>query len=162
MACNAARVGSESKGEGEMNHSDIFNALRTRLEATASAPPIVWGENSPGVYDTDALAYLTPAAPFWLAYFTNTPPERLGLSKSHTMIVRLVVAIFVTPGTFETQAEAYAQSILDQFPTDLPLTAGNGKVTVSAMGNPQPGKMDGPHFRKNVSIPCRVIFQRSV
>jgi len=162
MACNAARVCCKSKGVYQMNHSDIEVALRTRLEATASAPPIVWGENAPGVYDTDALAYLTPEPPFWLAYFTHTPPERFGLSKSHTMVTRLFVAIFVQEGTFETEANLQAQRIVNQFPVGLVLDANGGKVTIEAMPNPQPGARDGPHFRKNVSVRCRIIFQRSV
>ena len=151
-------VHGESKGAGQMNHKDIKTALRTRLAATPSAPPIVWGENAPGVYDTPSLQYVTPDPPYWLAYFTTTPPERFGLSKSSTMVVRLFVAVFVQEGTFEDEADDQAQRIIDQFPIDLILSAGDGQIQVTDMGDPQPGAIDG---RKNVSIRCRAIFQRT-
>ena len=82
MARDCAGIYPQGEGAGRMNHKDIKAALRTRLAATPSAPPIVWGENAPGVYDAGALQYVTPAPPYWLAYFTTTPPERFGLSKS--------------------------------------------------------------------------------
>ena len=145
-----------------MNHKEIKTALRTRLAATPSAPPIVWGENAPGVWDTPSLQYITPDPPYWLAYFTVTPPERFGLSKSSRMVVRLFVAVFVQEGTFEDEADDQAQRIIDQFPIDLILSAGSGQIQVAEMGDPQPGGMDGAYFRKNVSIRCRAIFQRSV
>jgi len=151
----------KSKGSGEMNHGDIKTALRTRLAATPSAPPIVWGENAPGVYDADALQYVTPAPPYWLAYFTHTPPERFGLSKSSHTVVRLFVAVFVQEGTFEDEADEQAQRIIDQFPIDLILSAGSGQIQVADMGDPQAGSIDGGMFRKNVSIRCRAIFQRT-
>jgi len=144
-----------------MNHKDIKNALRTRLAATPSAPLIVWGENAPGVYDAPSLQYVTPKPPYWLAYFTFTPPERFGLSKSSRMVVRLFVAVFVQEGTFEDEADDQAQRIIDQFPIDLVLSAGSGQIQVAEMGDPQPGGMDGAYFRKNVSIRCRAIFQRT-
>ena len=156
-----AGVHGESKGAGQMNHKDIKTALRTRLAATPSAPPIVWGENAPGVYDTPSLQYVTPDPPYWLAYFTTTPPERFGLSKSSTMVVRLFVAVFVQEGTFEDEADDQAQRIIDQFPIDLILSAGDGQIQVTDMGDPQPGAIDGAYFRKNVSIRCRAIFQRT-
>jgi len=144
-----------------MNHGDIKTALRTRLAATPSAPSIVWGENSPGVYDADALQYVTPAPPYWLAYFTHTPPERFGLSKSSQIVIRLFVAVFVQEGTFEDEADEQAQRIIDQFPIDLILSAGSGQIQVADMGDPQAGSIDGGMFRKNVSIRCRAIFQRT-
>jgi hypothetical protein len=144
-----------------MNHGDIKTALRTRLAATPSAPPIVWGENAPGVYDADALKYVTPAPPYWLAYFTHTPPERFGLSKSSQIVIRLFVAVFVQEGTFEDEADEQAQRIIDQFPIDLILSAGSGQIQVVDMGDPQAGSIDGGMFRKNVSIRCRAIFQRT-
>ena len=144
-----------------MNHKQIKTALRTRLAATPSAPPIVWGENAPGVWDAGALQYVTPEPPYWLAYFTTTPPERFGLSKSSLMTVRLFVAVFVQDGTFEDEADDQAQRIIDQFPIDLILSAGDGQIQVTDMGDPQPGSIDGAYFRKNVSIRCRAIFQRS-
>jgi len=144
-----------------MNHKDIKTALRTRLTAIPSAPPIVWGENAPGVYETPSLQYVTPDPPYWLAYFTTTPPERLGLSKSSRMVVRLFVAVFVQEGTFEDEADDQAQRIIDQFPIDLILSAGDGQIQVTDMGDPQPGAIDGAYFRKNVSIRCSTIFQRS-
>ena len=118
MARDCAGVHREGKGACRMNHKQIKTALRTRLATTPSAPPIVWGENAPGVYDTPSLQYVTPAPPYWLAYFTNTPPERLGLSKSSRMVVRLFVAVFVQEGTFEDEADDQAQRIIDQFPID--------------------------------------------
>jgi hypothetical protein len=144
-----------------MNHGDIKTALRTRLAATPSAPPIVWGENSPGVYDAGALKYVTPAPPYWLAYFTHTPPERFGLSKSSQIVIRLFVAVFVQEGTFEDEADEQAQRIIDQFPIDLILSAGSGQIQVADMGDPQAGSVDGGMFRTNVSIRCRAIFQRT-
>ena len=144
-----------------MNHGDIKTALRTRLAATPSAPPIVWGEKSPGVYDAGALKYVTPAPPYWLAYFTHTPPERFGLSKSSQIVIRLFVAVFVQEGTFEDEADEQAQRIIDQFPIDLILSAGSGQIQVADMGDPQAGSIDGGMFRKNVSIRCRAIFQRT-
>ena len=151
-------VHGESKGAGQMNHKDIKTALRTRLAATPSAPPIVWGENAPGVYDTPSLQYVTPDPPYWLVYFTTTPPERFGLSKSSLMTIRLFVAVFVQEGTFEDEADDQAQRIIDQFPIDLILSARDGQIQVTDMGDPQPGAIDG---RKNVSIRCRAIFQRT-
>ena len=162
MARDCAGVYSQGKGAGKMNHKQIKAALRTRLAATPSAPPIVWGENAPGVYDTPALQYVTPDPPYWLAYFTHTPPERFGLSKSSMITIRLFVAVFVDEGTFEDQADDQAQRIIDQFPIDLILSAGDGQIQVADMGDPQPGAMDGTYFRKNVSIRCSAIFQRSV
>jgi len=144
-----------------MTHDEIENALNTRLAATPSAPPIVWGENAPGVWDASALAYVTPEPPYWLAYFTHTPPERFGLSTAHTMVTRLVVAVFVQEGTFKAEVNAQAQRVIDQFPIDLILSAGDGQIQVEAMGDPQPGAIDGAYFRKNVHIRCRAIFQRS-
>ena len=144
-----------------MTHEEIEAALRTRLAATNLAAPIVWGENAAGVWDATAGQYITPDPPYWLAYFTKTPPERFGLSKSHTMVIRLFVAVFVREGTFETEANAQAQRIIDQFPVDLILSAGDGQIQVTDMGDPQPGAIDGAYFRKNVSIRCRAIFQRT-
>lgn len=144
-----------------MNESEIETALRTRLAATPSAPLIVWGANSPGVYDAVALAYVTPPPPFWLAYFIKTPPERLGLSKAHTMTLRLIVAVMVEEGTFEEASNAQAQRIIDQFPVDLILSAGSGQVQVAARGYKDDGAMDGAYFRSNVHIRCRAIFQRT-
>jgi len=162
MARNRAVIYCKSKGGGRMNHKDIKTALRTRLAATPSAPLIVWGENAPGVYDAPSLQYVTPEPPYWLAYFTFTPPERFGLSKSSRMVVRLFVAVFVQEGTFEDDADDQAQRIIDQFPIDFILSAGDGQIQVAEMGDPQPGAIDGAYFRKNVSIRCRAIFQRSV
>ena len=161
MARDRAGVHRKSKGARQMNHGDIKTALRTRLAATPSAPPIVWGENSPGVYDAGALQYVTPAPPYWLAYFTHTPPERFGLSKSSQIVIRLFVAVFVQEGTFEDEADEQAQRIIDQFPIDLILSAGSGQIQVADMGDPQAGSIDGGMFRKNVSIRCRAIFQRT-
>ena len=161
MARDRAGVHRKSKGARQMNHGDIKTALRTRLAATPSAPSIVWGENSPGVYDADALQYVTPAPPYWLAYFTHTPPERFGLSKSSQIVIRLFVAVFVQEGTFEDEADEQAQRIIDQFPIDLILSAGSGQIQVADMGDPQAGSIDGGMFRKNVSIRCRAIFQRT-
>jgi len=144
-----------------MTHDEIENALNARLAATPSAPPIVWGENAPGVYNTPALQYVTPDPPYWLAYFTTTPPERFGLSKSSLMTIRLFVAVFVQEGTFKTEANTQAQRIIDQFPIDLILSAGDGQIQVTDMGDPQPGAIDGAYFRKNVSVRCRAIFQRT-
>jgi len=144
-----------------MTHDEIENALNARLAATPSAPPIVWGENAPGVWDAAALQYVTPEPPYWLAYFTHTPPERLGLSKSSRMVIRLFVAVFVQEGTFKTEANTQAQRIIDQFPIDLILSAGDGQIQVTDMGDPQPGTIDGAYFRKNVSIRCSAIFQRT-
>ena len=96
-----------------------------------------------------------------VAYFTTTPPERFGLSKSSLMTVRLFVEVFVREGTFEDEADDQAQRIIDQFPIDLILSAGDGQVQVTDMGDPQPGAIDGAYFRKNVSIRCRAIFQRT-
>jgi len=144
-----------------MTEEQIATALRTRLAATASSPPIVWGANSPGVWDAGALAYVTPEPPFWLAYFVKTPPVRLGLSTAHTMVIRLVVAVMVQDGTFETEASTQAQRIIDQFPIDLILSAGNGQVQVASMGYADDGAMDGAYYRTNVHIRCRTIFQRT-
>jgi len=145
-----------------MTEEQIATALRTRLAATASAPHIVWGANAPGVWDADALAYVTPEPPFWLAYQVKTPPERMGVGDWHIYVGRLVVAVMVTEGTFENEAATQAQRIIDQFPIDLILSAGDGQIQVTDMGDPQPGAMDGTYFRKNVSIRCSAIFQRSV
>jgi len=161
MARDCAGVHGKSKGAGRMTHDEIENALNARLAATPSAPPIVWGENAPGVYNTPALQYVTPEPPYWLAYFTHTPPERFGLSKSSRMTIRLFVAVFVQEGTFKTEANTQAQRIIDQFPIDLILSAGDGQIQVTDMGDPQPGAIDGAYFRKNVSIRCRAIFQRT-
>jgi len=67
----------------------------------------------------------------------------------------------VDEGTFEDDADDQAQRILDQFPIDLILSAGDGQIQVTDMGDPQPGAMDGTYFRTNVSIRCRAIFQRT-
>jgi len=143
-----------------MTEEQIATALRTRLAATASAPPIVWGENAPGIWDAAALAYVTPEPPFWLAYFVKSPPERFGLSTAHTMVTRLVVAVMVQEGTFETEAATQAQRVIDQFPIDLILSAGDGQVQVASMGYADDGAMDGAYYRINVHIRCRAIFQR--
>ena len=63
MARGCAGIYCKSKGAGRMNHKDIKAALRTRLAATPSAPPIVWGENAPGVWDATSLQYITPDPP---------------------------------------------------------------------------------------------------
>ena len=143
-----------------MTGADIENALRTHLDGTASAPPIVWGGNARGVWDNAAQAYVTPEPPFWLAYFVKSPPVRLGLSKSHTMEIRLVVAVMAEDGTFEDESNVQAQRIIDRFPVDLILSAGNGQVQVAKLGYKDNGAMDGAYFRSNVHIRCRAIFQR--
>ena len=135
-----------------MNYKDIKTALRTRLAATPSAPPIVWGENAPGVYDTQSLQYVTPEPPYWLAYFTTTPPERMGLDTWHIYVGRLVVAVMVQDGTFENESNVQAQRIIDQFPPNMILTAGDGQVQVMAVGYADDGAMDGAYFRTNVHI----------
>ena len=135
-----------------MNEEQIATALRTRLAATASAPPIVWGANAPGVWDADALAYVTPEPPFWLAYQVKTPPERTGVGDWHIYVGRLVVAVMVEPGTFENEAATQAQRIIDQFPPNMILTAGDGLVQIMAVGYADDGAMDGAYFRTNVHI----------
>jgi hypothetical protein len=73
----------------------------------------------------------------------------------------LFVAVFVQEGTFEDEADEQAQRIIDQFPIDLILSAGSGQIQVADMADPQAGSIDGGMFRKNVSIRCRAIFQRT-
>ena len=135
-----------------MTEKQIAAALRTRLEATASAPPIVWGANAPGVYSTDDQQYVTPEPPFWLAYQVKTPPERPGVENWNVYVGRLVVAVMVTEGTFEGESSAQAQRIIDQFPPNMILTAGNGQVQITAIGYADDGAPDGAYFRTNVHI----------
>ena len=135
-----------------MTEKQIANALRTRLAATPSAPPIVWGANAPGVYSTDDQQYVTPEPPFWLAYQVKTPPERPGVENWNVYVGRLVVAVMVTEGTFENQSEDLAQRIIDQFPPNMILTAGNGQVQITAIGYADDGAPDGAYFRTNVHI----------
>ena len=135
-----------------MNHKEIKNALRTRLGATLRAPQIVWGANAPGVYDTDTLQYITPEPPYWLAYFITTPPERPGVENWNVYVGRLVVAVMVQDGTFENESGTQAQRIIDQFTPDMVLTAGDGKVQITAIGYADDGAMDGAYFRTNVHI----------
>ena len=135
-----------------MTEKQIAAALRTRLEATASAPPIVWGANAPGVYSTDDQQYVTPDLPFWLAYQVKTPPERPGVENWNAYVGRLVVAVMVNEGTFENESEDLAQKIIDQFPADLELTAGDGHIKVTAIGYAGDGAPDGAYFRTNVHI----------
>ena len=131
---------------------NIKNALRTRLDGTASAPPIVWGGNARGVWDNAAQAYVTPEPPFWLAYFVTSPPERQGIDPWHIYEGRLVVAVMVQDGTFENESNVQAQRIIDQFPPNMILTAGDGQVQVMAVGYADDGAMDGAYFRTNVHI----------
>ena len=135
-----------------MTEEQIATALRTRLAATASAPPIVWGANAPGVYSTDDQQYVTPEPPFWLAYQVKTPPERMGVGDWHIYVGRLVVAVMVTEGTFEGESSAQAQRIIDQFPPNMILTAGDGQVQITAIGYADDGEPDGAYFRTNVHI----------
>ena len=135
-----------------MTEKQIAAALRTRLEATASAPPIVWGANAPGVYSTDDQQYVTPDLPFWLAYQVKTPPERPGIDNWNIYVGRLVVAVMVQDGTFENESGTQAQRIIDQFTPDMVLTAGDGKVQITAIGYADDGAMDGAYFRTNVHI----------
>ena len=131
---------------------NIKNALRTHLDGTASAPPIVWGGNARGVWDNAAQAYVTPEPPFWLAYFVKSPPVRMGLDTWHIYEGRLVVAVMVQDGTFENESNVQAQRIIDQFPPNMILTAGDGQVQVMAVGYADDGAMDGAYFRTNVHI----------
>ena len=135
-----------------MTEKQIADALRTRLEATPSASPIVWGANAPGVYSTDDQQYVTPEPPFWLAYQVKTPPERMGVGDWHIYVGRLVVAVMVTEGTFEGESSAQAQRIIDQFPPNMILTAGDGQVQITAIGYADDGEPDGAYFRTNVHI----------
>jgi len=135
-----------------MTGADIENALRTHLDGTASAPPIVWGGNARGVWDNAAQAYVTPEPPFWLAYFVKSPPVRMGLDTWHIYEGRLVVAVMVQDGTFENESNVQAQRIIDQFPPNMILTAGDGQVQVMAVGYADDGAMDGAYFRTNVHI----------
>jgi len=135
-----------------MTEKQIADALRTRLEATPSASPIVWGANAPGVYSTDDQQYVTPEPPFWLAYQVKTPPERPGVENWNVYVGRLVVAVMVTEGTFEGESSAQAQRIIDQFPPNMILTAGDGQVQITAIGYADDGASDGAYFRTNVHI----------
>lgn len=144
-----------------MTDPEIETAIRVRLAATPFAPLIVWGANSPGVYDAVAQAYVTPPPPFWLAYFIKTPPERFGLSKSSTSTIRLIVAVMVQEGTFEAEANIQSQRIIDRFPLDLVLMAGNGQVQVFAPSYKDDGAMDGTYFRSNVHVRFSAIYQRN-
>ena len=135
-----------------MTEKQIADALRTRLEATPSASPIVWGANAPGVYSTDDQQYVTPEPPFWLAYQVKTPPERMGVGDWNVYVGRLVVAVMVTEGTFEGESSAQAQRIIDQFPPNMILTAGDGQVQITAIGYADDGEPDGAYFRTNVHI----------
>ena len=135
-----------------MTEKQIAAALHTRLEATPSASPIVWGANAPGVYSTDDQQYVTPEPPFWLAYQVKTPPERMGVGDWYTYVGRLVVAVMVTEGTFEGESSAQAQRIIDQFPPNMILTAGDGQVQITAIGYADDGAPDGAYFRTNVHI----------
>ena len=152
MARDCAGIYRKSKGAGQMTEEQIATALRTRLAATASAPPIVWGANAPGVWDAAALQYVTPEPPFWLAYQVKTPPERPGVENWNVYVGRLVVAVMVNEGTFENESEDLAQKIIDQFPADLELTAGDGHIKVTAIGYADDGAPDGAYFRTNVHI----------
>ena len=135
-----------------MTEEQILTALRTRLAATPSAAPIVWGRNAPGVWDADALQYVTPDPPYWLAYSVKAPPERMGLDTWHIYVGRLVVSVMTQDGTFDAASAAQAQRIIDQFPPNMILTAGNGQVQVMAVGYYDEGEMDGAYFRTNVHI----------
>ena len=135
-----------------MTEKQIAAALHTRLEATPSASPIVWGANAPGVYSTDDQQYVTPEPPFWLAYQVKTPPERPGVENWNVYVGRLVVAVMVTEGTFEGESSAQAQRIIDQFPPNMILTAGDGQVQITAIGYADDGEPDGAYFRTNVHI----------
>jgi hypothetical protein len=135
-----------------MTEEQIAVALRTRLAATPSASPIVWGANASGVWDAAALQYVTPEPPFWLAYQVKTPPERMGVGDWHIYVGRLVVAVMVTEGTFEGESSAQAQRIIDQFPPNMILTAGDGQVQITAIGYADDGAPDGAYFRTNVHI----------
>ena len=152
MARDCAGVYCKSKGAGRMTEEQIATALRTRLAATPSAPPIVWGANASGVWDAAALQYVTPEPPFWLAYQVKTPPERPGVENWNVYVGRLVVAVMVTEGTFENEAATQAQRIIDQFPPNMILTAGDGLVQIMAVGYADDGAMDGAYFRTNVHI----------
>jgi len=152
MARDCEGVHREGKGASRMTEEQIATALRTRLAATASARPIVWGGNARGVWSPAALQYVTPDPPFWLAYQVKTPPERMGLDNWHIYVGRLVVAIMVEEGTFEDDSKVQAQRIIDQFPPNMILTAGNGQVQIMAIGYAADGVMDGTYFRTNVHI----------
>jgi len=58
----------------------------------------------------------------------------------------------VNEGTFENESEDLAQKIIDQFPADLELTAGDGHIKVTAIGYADYGAPDGAYFRTNVHI----------
>jgi len=139
-----------------MTEAEIADALRDRLNGTPSAAPIVW-ENAPGVWS--GTEWITPDAPYWLAYQVKTPAERLGLSKTHILAGRLVVAVMVEEGTFTGETETQAQRIGDRFPVDLKLAAGTGRVQIVARPYADDGYMDGSYWRTNVHIRWRAISE---
>ena len=77
MARDCAGIYRKSKGAGRMNHKQIKTALRTRLAATPSAPPIVWGENAPGVYERRRC---NTSRRIRLIGWRILPPRRLSVS----------------------------------------------------------------------------------
>jgi len=52
-----------------MNHKQIKQPCAHAWPPRRQAPPIVWGENALGVYDTPSLQYVTPDPPYgWRFY----------------------------------------------------------------------------------------------
>jgi hypothetical protein len=92
----------------------------------------------------------------------KAPPERLGIADAHITTGRMVVAVMAkegdagdaasdTPGGTHT-AECQAERIVDRFPVNLRLTAGDGFLLIIGKTYHDEGYQDGAYWRVNTHI----------
>lgn len=128
-----------------MTFDQIEEAVGQHLAAMSQCPPIAWPNKT-----------FTPSGTY--IEFRHSPGDRtdpvLAGGMPYQTGIFLMTAV-VKAGGFATAANALAQQIADRFPKALRLTAGGGKVLISAASSLGTPFQDGAYWRQ----PVRVFYQ---
>jgi hypothetical protein len=124
-----------------MTFNDIETAVGQRLQ-TMGSTPIAWPNKD-----------FTPNGTY--IEFRHSPGQIIdpvlgGGQPNQTGI--FLMTVVVKAGGFNTAANTLAQQIADRFPKALRLTAGSGKVVISAASSLGPPFQDGAYWRQPVRI----------
>lgn len=125
-----------------MTFNEIETAVGQRLAGMANVPPIAW----PNADFTPSGTYIE---------FRHSPGTRFddtidATNPSQTGIFLLTVV--TRSGGFNTAANTLAQQIADRFPKALRMTAGSGKVLITAPSSLAPPFQDGAYWRQPVRV----------
>lgn len=125
-----------------MTFDQIEVAVGQRLTGMANCPPIAWPNKD-----------FTPSGTY--IEFRHSPGDRIGEGIQADDVrqqgIFLLTAV-TKAGGFNTAANVLAQRIADRFPKALRLTAGSGKVLITAPSSLGSPFQDGAYWRQPVRV----------